>query len=419
MTDGFDSSDGPVAAPLPADEPERLAALRSYAILDTEPEEQFDRLTRLATQLTGTPIALVSLIDEARQWFKSRVGLDVQQTSRDLAFCAHAILDQKVFVVEDASRDARFRGNPLVTGSPDIRFYAGAPLTTRDGHTLGTLCIIDRVPRQPDKSVLDLLRNLASVVVDELELRRALAEVERQRKALEDANRAKDVLLAGVSHDLRTPLNAVIGFSDLMRQETFGPHGHPKYLEYATLIHASGQHLKDMVDQVLDLARLQAKGMPLSLAPQDLGATVDQILRMLDTIAAEARVTMAAELPSGLAPVLADAVALRQILLNLIGNAVKYTPPGGRVRVTGRAGAGDRVEIIVADTGAGIAPEHLDRLGEDFFRAGQGGGQTPGLGLGLSIVRRLVAAHGGSIHFDSRVGQGTTVTVALPAAAVG
>lgn len=154
------------------DEAERLAALRRYEILDTPPEPAFDRIVRLASHVLGAPISLVSLIDESRQWFKARRGIDTSQTPRSMAFCAHAILSDDVLVVPDARADRRFADNPLVTGDPNIRFYAGAPLRTPEGHRLGTLCVIDRRPRDLDDEKRGLLADLSSLVVDELELRR-------------------------------------------------------------------------------------------------------------------------------------------------------------------------------------------------------------------------------------------------------
>ena len=154
------------------DEAERLAALRRYEILDTPPEPAFDRIVRLASHVLGAPISLVSLIDESRQWFKARRGIDATQTPRSMAFCAHAILGDDVLVVPDARADRRFADNPLVTGDPNIRFYAGAPLRTPEGHRLGTLCVIDRRPRELDDEKRALLADLSTLVVDELELRR-------------------------------------------------------------------------------------------------------------------------------------------------------------------------------------------------------------------------------------------------------
>jgi diguanylate cyclase (GGDEF)-like protein len=153
---------------LPTEEIRRIAALQSLNILDTDPEERFDRVTRLARSLFDVPIALVSLVDCDRQWFKSRQGLDATETPRDISFCGHSILGDDVFVVEDASKDERFADNPLVTGAPDIRFYAGCPVRSADGFKLGTLCLIDREPRKLTEEQLGLVRDLAAMIESEL-----------------------------------------------------------------------------------------------------------------------------------------------------------------------------------------------------------------------------------------------------------
>ena len=159
------------SAPLPPDEERRLRALRDYAILDTPPEKTLDDLTQLTAHFYGVPIALITLVDESRQWFKSHHGLDVQQTDRDVAFCAHAILQTDTMIVEDASKDRRFYDNPLVTCEPMIRFYAGAPLVTPDGHALGTLCVIDTQPRKLSPADAASLQILSRLVMSQLQLR--------------------------------------------------------------------------------------------------------------------------------------------------------------------------------------------------------------------------------------------------------
>lgn len=179
---------GAVPAAFPKNESERIQKLLSYEVLDTEKECAYDDLTRLAAHICGTPIGLVSLVDVSRQWFKASQGLgDVAQTPRDLAFCAHAILKPQVLVVPNALEDSRFANNPLVTGEPHIRFYAGAPLISPEGYALGTLCVIDSVPRELSSSQIDALETLARQVVSQLEMRLTVQQVKREIKEREQA----------------------------------------------------------------------------------------------------------------------------------------------------------------------------------------------------------------------------------------
>ena len=181
---------------LPQNESERLAALQRYEILDTGPEQKFDDLTLLASHICDAPIALISLVDAERQWFKSRVGLTTSQTKRSISFCGHAILEDDVMVVPDAAADARFADSPLVTGEPNVRFYAGAPLLTPGGHALGTLCVLDRVPRELTAAQLEALRALARQVVAQLELRRRLQqEREEAKQAIDERDTTVHLIL--------------------------------------------------------------------------------------------------------------------------------------------------------------------------------------------------------------------------------
>jgi two-component system NtrC family sensor kinase len=185
-----------MVAPPPKNEAARLEALRQYEILDTESEEVFDDITRLAAYICQTPIAVISLIDKDRQWFKARVGLSLTETSRDCAFCAHAILQGAPMVVPDALADQRFANNALVTAEPYIRLYAGAPLITTEGFRLGTLCVIDRVPRRLSDEQIAALRILSCQVMTQLDLRRDLSAI---KKSLNEHKR--------IERELRERLN--------------------------------------------------------------------------------------------------------------------------------------------------------------------------------------------------------------------
>src|SRR6516165_4747133 len=159
---------------MPSLEAARVAALNRYAILDTEPEQTFDDLVTLAAYVCKTPIAMLSLVDDHRQWFKSKVGVEVRETPVEISFCVHAIKQQDVFIVPDALKDDRFRDNPLVVNEPHIRFYAGAPLVNEDGYALGTLCVVDRQPRELDESQKEALKSLRSLALGQIELRQNL-----------------------------------------------------------------------------------------------------------------------------------------------------------------------------------------------------------------------------------------------------
>ena len=181
--------------------------------MDTSSEDVFDQLTALASQICGTPIALISLVDQDRQWFKSKIGLDAQQTHRNVAFCAHAILQDQMLEVTDAQQDPRFSDNPLVTGYPNIRFYAGTPLVSPRGFALGTLCTLDNKPRKLDANQRKALSTLGAAVIAQMELRRNSRELQRSIEY-------KDNFLSYLSHEIRTPLNA-IAIADVRASPSF------------------------------------------------------------------------------------------------------------------------------------------------------------------------------------------------------
>jgi cell cycle sensor histidine kinase DivJ len=237
-------------------------------------------------------------------------------------------------------------------------------------------------------------------------------ELERARDSAEQQNAGKSRFLANMSHELRTPLNAVMGFADIMRQRLFGPLG-DRYVEYAELIHESGSHLLELINDVLDMSKIEAERYELFRERFDARESVQAVLRLMRGQAERAGVHLRAVLPVEALEADADRRALKQIAINLVSNALKFTPRGGSVTVTAQR-AGDQLEIIVSDTGVGIDPADLQRLGNPFEQAGDAEHRAAGSGLGLSLVQAFARLHDGEMNVESAVGEGTTVTVRLP-----
>ena len=234
--------------------------------------------------------------------------------------------------------------------------------------------------------------------------------------AADEANRAKSEFLANMSHELRTPLNAVLGFSDILRRQTFGPVGSPKYMDYANDIHASGKHLLELIDDILDVAKIESDKAEMEEEAIDVPGLVESALAMVRTRAHEGEVRLEVDLSDGLPPLLADRRKLKQILLNLLSNAVKFSPPGGEValKVWSREDSG--YVFQVADNGIGMALEDIPKALAPFGQVESAlTRRYEGTGLGLPLAKSLVEMHSGSLDLQSQLGAGTTVTVRFPA----
>jgi two-component system cell cycle sensor histidine kinase PleC len=258
-----------------------------------------------------------------------------------------------------------------------------------------------------------LLREEKRSLIGRLEA--ALSDATIARKRAETASRAKSQFLANMSHELRTPLNAVLGFAEVIRDRLFGDDAMPRYADYAANIHASGSHLLGLINDVLDLSKIEAGKLELTPERFDLAQDLGEAFRFVEPQAARKSVELVREIPESL-DVFADKRALRQIAVNLLGNAVKFTPEGGTVTLSLRKDPNGDVALSVSDTGIGIRPEDMPRVLETFGQARHD--VTPpdehGTGLGLAIVKSLIEAHGGRIGIESTLGEGTTVTVTLP-----
>lgn len=505
-------------AALPADEQQRLQVLIDLNLLDSPPDERFDRITRLAARLFGVPVALVSLIDAERQWFKSRVGIDLAETARSDSFCAHTILQDDVMVVVDARHDERFANSPMVRGEAGVRFYAGSPIAARDGMRIGSLCLIDRVPREFGEDERTLLRDLAGIVANEVAALELKATVERERKSaaavrallehlpdgvlmldqdgiviscnpaaermfgapcqvlaglpsadligmqpkavarhegngrradgssfaaevsiaemqldgkvflvttvrdvawhraeqerVRAANQRRHDYFRTASHELRTPMASILGFSELLLKREFDAATGRELID---IIHRQATRLIGLVNQMLDLARIDAGGAAqLHPAPLDLAEVLGKVVAAVEPPGDAARIALDAA--PGQAQVVADPLRVQQALANIVANALAYSAPDSQVALglapasrEGRPG----FAVVVRDQGVGMTPEQRRQVYDAFWRAGSLP-DVPGNGLGMTIVREIVHVHCGTIEIASNPGDGTTVTLWLP-----
>lgn len=405
-----------LAPPCAPDEQERLKALYRYGILDSAADADFDAITTLLSAICDAPIALVSLVDKDRQWFKSRVGMEASETHRDLAFCAHAILQQDILLVPDATRDARFAHNPLVLEDPKIRFYAGAPLLTPDNHAIGTLCVIDTRPRTLTPNQQLALKTLSHHVMDLLELRLTLQETRSLHQALKKITAERNQLFANINHEMRTPLNAVVGFTRRL-QKRIEKDTVPEYLrDGLNMIAGAATNLGALVDDVLDLSRINAGKMQLHTQDFDPAELVRRVVDTVSIKAEERGIHIQLELPPSMPTLNGDARKITQMLLNLLSNAVKFTPQGKQVWVSCLF-ENENLKLAVKDEGIGIPQEDLARVFQPFVQSNnQQHTDMKGTGLGLSIVKAFTELMGGQVDLHSTSNVGSTFTLTLPLA---
>ncbi len=395
-----------------------MEELRSYDILDSAPEETYDDLCFLASKICDTEIAAITFIDEDRQWFKAKLGLDDTETSREHAFCAHAICDpDDVMVVGDATEDERFQDNPYVQGDPEIRFYAGAPLQTPDGRGLGTICAIDTEPRSITEEQRRGLEALSRMVMTQLELRRRSRQVREIKEAMEEANQQLrlsnqdlEQFASAISHDVREPLRMISSYLDLIDRR--GGDELPEELqEFLAYARDGAERLDRMIHGLLAFSRVDRKGG--ALEPFPLEDAVEGARRNLSEAIREEDAEVTADPP--MPEVVADQHQVTQVLQNLVSNAIQYSGddlPVVRVRseVTGAL-----ARVHVEDEGVGIPEEEAEHVFSMFKRGSSGRRSREGDGVGLALCKRIVERHGGEIWVESTPGEGSTFSFTLPA----
>jgi len=396
-----------ISGAIPKNEAKRLARLQSLNILDTLEEQAYDDLTFLAAEICETPISLVSLVDQSRQWFKSHYGLDARETPREYAFCGHAIHQDELLIIEDARLDDRFKDNPLVTGEPNVRFYAGAPLVLENNVRVGTLCVIDREPRVLTEKQKTFLQALSRQVVAQLDLRLKLI----QMTALD---KAKDEFLSMVSHELRTPMTSLHGSLKILEhksdklEESLRP-----MLDIS--VRNSDQVLK-IVNDILDLSTIHVGKFKMSRSVVNLVDVAKNSLELnqeyINRLGCDAQLII----PEGEKAILVngDEQRLLQVSANLISNAAKFSKKQGKLIVALEI-KGRTVEFSVTDFGVGIALEDQDKLFKKFQQFGfNKNQQQPGTGLGLNITKHILEGHNSLIEFESKPGEKTRFYFKLP-----
>lgn len=394
---------------LPANEHKRLNALASYNILDTLEEKDFDDLTLLASEICHAPISLISLLDDKRQWFKSHTGLDVRETPIEHSFCAHAIAsEQDIFIVNDASKDERFAHNPLVTGYPHVAFYAGVPLITHEGFSLGSLCVIDHQPKELSPAQINALSVLSKQVLAQLELRCKITELEESNRKLLESNAFIQKFAATVAHDIKNPLSSMM-LSAKALQKRVQNSGDENSIKLVNINISSGNRLLNMLDEMLEYSK-----SPALLLENNknlyLNDVVKEVIKMIDP-----GDSVKINLPDKNILFKSSKVAVQQILLNLFTNAIRYNDKCDTIIDISYSSDELFHTFSIADNGKGIAEQFFEVIFENNFTLnGTDKFDKKGTGIGLSTVKSLVSLLSGKIALSSVLGSSTTFHISLP-----
>ena len=434
--------------PVAAEDAERISKLKKYQVLNNNEEPAFARLTELAKLFFNIPVVAITFMDEETQYLKSLHGLDgICTTSRKVAICNYTVLSDEVLVLPDLTEDSRFSQNPLVTEAPYLRFYAGAPIIMQeDGKTyrLGSLCLMDMQAHHDfTEKDADILAQFAAMAADALKLQ------DQQRHA-KHANEMKSEFLANMSHEIRTPMNGIIGMVEMLAETKLSA----EQQEYVDNIKVSNEHLLAIINGILDLSKVESGKMTIDSIPMNISSLCNEVVSLFAVKARQRGLTLDYHYTEALSPYTkGDPVRIKQIMVNLVNNAIKFTREGGRVTIDVKHMENNPYEdkygnhksicshelqveqashyntddrgsvkhqdmtlcIEVTDTGVGIKPESLEAIFDAYDQANKSTHRLyGGTGLGLSVCKSLVELMGGYIEVDSAVGIGTTFTVLLP-----
>jgi hypothetical protein len=364
----------------PLDEKQRLEALKSYSILDTLPEKQYDDITKLASQICDTSISQITLVDENRQWYKSNYGVDVKEVEREKGFCTHTVQNKgDILMIPDLRKDDRFMNNPFVIGEPHATFYAGVPLTNPDGYNIGAICVIDTVPKILSDSQVESLISLSNIVMHLLELHKTEHTLGAYSRELQVRNDELKQFASIAAHDIKSPLNNIITATNLI-EENYGESFDEQGMQLIQLVNKSSNQLSNMISGILEIS----KNSHVMLSQRELIAMDDFIVEVFDMVNKPQNVNY--HFPSGKV-VSANKVGLQQIFINLITNAIKHSDKEKIELEFEFENTSSLYRFSIKDNGHGIKSGDINRIFK-LFEVGTNG--YNGHGIGLTTVKRLV-----------------------------
>ncbi|TAH12243.1 MAG: sensor histidine kinase [Sphingobacteriia bacterium] len=394
-----------VPAQIPSDDQRRLKELHRYEVLDTSYEAEFNDVAQLAATICKTPIALISLIDSKRQWFKAKVGIELNEFPRDISFCGHTIIaDTEVFEITDTSEDERFLDNPLVIGEPYIRYYAGVPLINQNGYKMGTISVLDTKPGEINAEQIFTLQTLARQVVKLLDQNLMNKQLESQRIKLQQQMELQNRILSIIAHDVRNPIGAVKSIIELNARKILSQQ------DSSELMNMAGKQIDgtvELLNNLVDWGSMQMKGKGFETEKVHVRTLVSNMFKSFEVMSSLKSNIMVNLVDEDLF-IRSDINAIRFILRNLISNANKFTMEGV---ITVYAHKEDKkVMVSVSDTGVGMNAEMQAKLFDgEHYQSTSGTSNEKGSGLGLILTKDFIEMLGGTITVESQQDKGTSV----------
>lgn len=391
-------------------ESSRLAAVEEYERLSRDERDALDDVTNLASRICHVPISLVTFITEDEQLVRGAKGIDIESTTREVAFCAHTIQNSSLFQVEDAFDDERFQNNPLVTDDPNIRFYAGFPLETSDGERLGALCVIDRQPKQLSKDQIEALRILSEQVIKRLELSRTKRELQKNFDTLSNINALRTRLINVLAHDIRGPISSMRVVMDLMAD---GDLTAEERVEFAHSMSDVLTQTDDLLQNILDWGKAIGFEEMFNLSEVPVHDIIEDVCELTSSQAQIKKVKVV-DVSEEALQVQLDVNVFRLVLRNLVTNAVKYSKPNSTVEVKSFM-ENNALRLEVVDDGVGMTDDQMASMfAGGVQKSTKGTRGEAGTGLGLMFVKDMIDKYNGQIYVERNSSGGCTFVSIFP-----